>query len=115
MQFVGADHSETIQCSANARTGAEAYTADGFDKWFSFHGHPGGVAIGSDDTVWVSDSRSAAIWQIAPDGTCTPVIEPTMISRVGGPTPRHSHRQVSRWPPTARSMWLIRAVIVSVL
>jgi glucose/arabinose dehydrogenase len=84
MQFVGADRSETIQCR-DTRTGAEAYTADGFDKWFSFRGHPGGVAIGSDDTVWVSDSRSAAIQQIAPDGTCTPVIKPAVISRVGGP------------------------------
>lgn len=98
MQFVGADHSETIQCR-DTRTGAEAYTADGFDKWFSFHGHPGGVAIGSDDTVWVSDSRSAAIWQIAPDGTCTPVIKPAMISRCRWARRRAAHIGRSRGGP----------------
>lgn len=39
-----------------------------------FVGHPGGIAVGADASLWVSDTRSGTIWRVAGDGTTTPVI-----------------------------------------
>lgn len=40
---------------------------------FTFAGRPGGVAAAADGTVFVSDTDSATIWRVKPDGTGAPV------------------------------------------
>lgn len=40
----------------------------------TFTGHPGGVAVGADDSLWISDTLSGTIWRVAGDGTTTPVV-----------------------------------------
>jgi DNA-binding beta-propeller fold protein YncE len=40
----------------------------------AFTGHPGGVAVGADGSLWVSNTLSGTIWKVAGDGTATPVV-----------------------------------------
>lgn len=44
------------------------------DPLFSFTGHPGGVARGAGGAMWISDVSSGTIWQVAADGSATPVV-----------------------------------------
>jgi len=81
--LVETSRTETIQCRTTGGD-AEPSDVDCSDALFSFRGHPGGVAAGSDGTVWVSDSLSAAIWHVALDGTAAPVIAPSGSRRLGG-------------------------------
>ncbi|MGH9057382.1 MAG: SMP-30/gluconolactonase/LRE family protein [Acidimicrobiales bacterium] len=38
------------------------------DALFSFEGRPGGVAVGPDKSIYISDSDASTIWRVAPDG-----------------------------------------------
>jgi len=53
---------------------------------FSFSGHPGGVAVGADDSIWVSDTVSATVWRLAGDGIATSVLSPRAEAREGSIT-----------------------------
>jgi sugar lactone lactonase YvrE len=48
-------------------------SAPGAEAELSFRGQPGGVAVGDDGTVWVSDPLAGIIWQVA-DGRMIPVV-----------------------------------------
>ena len=51
-------------------------SAPGADQERSFRGRPGGVAIASDGTVWISGPLGGTIWQVQ-DGQMIPVIGPS--------------------------------------
>ncbi len=51
-------------------------SAPGADQEHSFRGRPGGVAIASDGTVWISGPLGGTIWQVQ-DGQMIPVIGPS--------------------------------------
>lgn len=54
----------------------------GSPPFLAFHGRLSGIAAGADDTVWVSDSQSAAIWHVDADGTPNAVVQPAARSVV---------------------------------
>jgi len=49
-------------------------SALGAEAQLSFRGRPGGVAIASDGTMWVSDPLGGTLWQMT-DGQMVPVVE----------------------------------------
>jgi len=63
----------------------------GAEAQLSFRGRPGGVAIASDGTMWVSDPLGGTIWQVQ-DGQMIPVVRP---SRSGDPASTKSMRLLS--------------------
>ena len=63
---------------------SEPSMVDCADAMFLFRGHPGGITVDIDDTVWVSDSLSGAIWHVASDGTPTPVLSPAVSRHLAG-------------------------------
>ena len=56
-----------------AQDGAES-PSNCANPLLTFTGHPGGVAVGADDSLWVSDTLSGTIWRVAGDGTTAPVV-----------------------------------------
>lgn len=73
---------EIIKCRSTAG-GAIESTVDCSQALLSFEGSPGGIAIGPDDTIWVSDSSSVTVWRVASDGTATPALAPANQHPVG--------------------------------